>query len=87
MSGPRLRPGWENEPAEPPVPWRTALAVVLLTVLCSWLLSGCGGGGEICRDDFMGPPSAEQQAVPLCPADGRAVIPLPNCTTQPDRCA
>jgi hypothetical protein len=81
-----LRAGWENEPAEPPVPWLRMLAVVLLTVLVSWL-TACGGGGEDCRPDIVGPVTAEQQALPLCPADGRATPPLPPCTTNPERCA
>lgn len=88
MSAPKLRPGWENEPAEPPVPWRMAAAVVVLTVLCSWLLSGCGGGGDDdCRADLMGPPAPALQHLPVCPGDGRAVVPRPNCTTNPERCS
>jgi len=56
-------------------------------VVVSALLHGCGGGEEDCRPDFVGPPTAEQQALPLCPTDGRATPPLPPCTTNPERCA
>jgi hypothetical protein len=39
-----LRPGWENEPAEPPIHWGWLATVVVLTVLVQALLAGCGGG-------------------------------------------
>jgi hypothetical protein len=43
---PALRPGWEDEPVNPPVHWRLLAAVAAATVLASALLSGCGGGSD-----------------------------------------
>lgn len=37
------RPGWENEPIAPPIPWRLYGLVAAGTVVLSALLSGCGG--------------------------------------------
>lgn len=68
---------------------RAALrAAVGLMLLASVLwLAACGGGGDDCRPDFVGPPAPGYEALPLCTADGRAAIPAPNCTTHPERCA
>jgi hypothetical protein len=46
-----LRPGWEHEPAEPPVPWFWMALVVVLTLAASAALAGCGGGDLLPDDD------------------------------------
>ncbi len=67
---------------------RAAVLLMLLMLLASLLwLAGCGGGGDDCRPDFVGPPAPGQESLALCPADGRAAIPAPNCTIYPERCA
>jgi hypothetical protein len=58
----------------------------LLTLALAALLAACGGGGDECRVDFVGPPSPGFEDLPLCPDEGRSRIPLPNCTTHPEAC-
>lgn len=82
-----VRPGWENEVAEPRVPRTLAALVLAVTLLVCALLGGCGGGDEPCRDDFVGPPAPGTEAWPLCPDDGRGRITPPNCTTHPELCS
>lgn len=56
------RPGWENEPAEPPLPWSGMALVVLLTLLLCALLSACGGNDLWPADDDdkrIGPPDCK----------------------------
>ena len=83
-----LRPGWENEVPEPPVHKGWALTIVLLTIVVSWLLSGCGGGGEEppCRPDFTGPPAPGLENMPVCEDPASSRIPTPACQADPRRC-
>ena len=39
-----LRPGWENEPADPPHAWWLYAAAFFVAIAASALLTGCGGG-------------------------------------------
>lgn len=88
--GVHLRPGWENEPAEPPIPWRWIWPLAALITAVLGMLGGCGGGGDDdeapCRPDFVGPPAPGQEGLPICTADGRATIPPALCRSHPERC-
>lgn len=62
---PALRAGWEDEPIVVPVPWRLGAVALVLTVLISSLLMGCGGGDD--EDDTKAPNPPDCKAQPeLC---------------------
>jgi hypothetical protein len=56
-----------------------ALLMVALAII---LLSACGGAGEDCRPDFVGPPSPGFQHLPVC--DDTASVRLVDRRTQPE---
>jgi hypothetical protein len=86
LPGVPMRAGWEHEVPVPPLHKGWAISVVLVTILVCWLLSGCGGGDEPCRDDFTGPPAPGFEDLPLCEDPGRARVPTPACLADPRRC-
>jgi hypothetical protein len=67
MSAPQIRAGWEHEPVAPPIPWAAYGLVIVVTVLLSALLSGCGGGGSDEEDAQRGTQPVNCTATPeLC---------------------
>ncbi len=53
-----------------------------MVALAIILLSACGGAGEDCRPDFVGPPSPGFQHLPVC--DDTASVRLVDRRTQPE---